>query len=140
VNWEVTIVTSNLVLRGQPTWKLRDRQLGPFTIEEQIGKQCYRSKLEATIRLHPVFHVNNLRTCSTTSFRYVVQVTTLEGDEDEFRVSHICDVSIESFRERRGIYLLFMTHFNDDDIPHVWHRLNEVHRTAALQDFMETSQ
>jgi hypothetical protein len=33
-----------------------------------------------------------------------------------------------------------MTHFNDDDIPLVWHRLNEVHRTTALQDFLETPQ
>jgi hypothetical protein len=33
-----------------------------------------------------------------------------------------------------------MTHFNDDDIPPVWHRLNEVHRTTALQDFFETLQ
>jgi hypothetical protein len=24
--------------------------------------------------------------------------------------------------------------------PHVWHRLNEVHCTTALQDFLETSQ
>jgi hypothetical protein len=33
-----------------------------------------------------------------------------------------------------------MTHFNDDDIPPAWHQLNEAHRTAALQDFMETPQ
>jgi hypothetical protein len=33
-----------------------------------------------------------------------------------------------------------MTHFNDDDIPHVWHRLNETHRTTALQDFLEMPQ
>jgi hypothetical protein len=33
-----------------------------------------------------------------------------------------------------------MTYFGDDDIPHVWHRLNEVHRTKALQDFLETPQ
>jgi hypothetical protein len=31
-----------------------------------------------------------------------------------------------------------MTHFSDDDIPPVWHRLYEVHRTIALQDFLET--
>jgi hypothetical protein len=31
-----------------------------------------------------------------------------------------------------------MTHFRDDDIPRVWYRLNEVHRTTALQDFVET--
>jgi hypothetical protein len=29
--------------------------------------------------------------------------------------------------------LLFMTHFSDDDIPHVSHRLNEVHLTTALR-------
>jgi hypothetical protein len=33
-----------------------------------------------------------------------------------------------------------MTYFNDDDIPHVWHQLNEVHRTLALQDFLVTPQ
>jgi hypothetical protein len=33
-----------------------------------------------------------------------------------------------------------MTHFRDDDIPPIWHRLNEVHRTTALQDFLETPQ
>jgi hypothetical protein len=33
-----------------------------------------------------------------------------------------------------------MKHFGDDDIPHVWHRLKEVHRTTALKDFLETPQ
>jgi hypothetical protein len=63
-----------------------------------------------------------------------------EGDDEEFDVSHISDVCIKSLPERRGKYLLFMTHFSDDDIPPVWHRLNEVHRPTALQDFLETPQ
>jgi hypothetical protein len=33
-----------------------------------------------------------------------------------------------------------MMHFSYDDIPPVSHRLNEVRRTMALQDFMETPQ
>jgi hypothetical protein len=33
-----------------------------------------------------------------------------------------------------------MANFSDDGIPHVWHRLNEVHRTKTLQDFLETPQ
>jgi hypothetical protein len=33
-----------------------------------------------------------------------------------------------------------MTHFNDDDIPRVWHRLKDVHRTTELQDLLETPQ
>jgi hypothetical protein len=65
-------------------------------------------------------------------------VTVREGDDEEFDVSHISAVSIKSLPRRRGKYLLFMTHFSDDDIPHVWHRLDEVHRTTTLQDFLET--
>jgi hypothetical protein len=67
-------------------------------------------------------------------------VIVLEGDDEEFDVSHISFVCIKSLHGRRGKYLLFMTHFRDDDIPLVWHRLNEVHRTTALQDFLETPQ
>jgi hypothetical protein len=67
-------------------------------------------------------------------------VTVPKGDDEEFDVSHISDVSIKSLLRRRGKYLLFMTLFNDGDIPPVWHRLNEVHRTTALQHFLETPQ
>jgi hypothetical protein len=137
---KVSVVTTNLFLRGQPNMKLRDRQLGPFTVEEQIGKHIYRLKLPATVRLHHVFHVNNLRPCSTVPLRPAVPVTVPEGDDEDFDVSHIYALCIKSLHGRRRKYLLFMTHFHDDDIPPVWHRLNEVHRTMALQDFLETPQ
>jgi hypothetical protein len=67
-------------------------------------------------------------------------VTTPKGDDDEFEASHISVVCIKSFSGRRGKYSLFMTHFINDDIPPVWHRLNEVHCTTALQNFQETPQ
>jgi hypothetical protein len=136
----VSVVTANLFLRGQPNRKLKDKQLGPFTVEGQIGKHSYRLKIPATIRLHHVFHVNNLRPSSTAPLRPYVPVTVHEGDDEEFDVSHISAVCIKSLPGRRGKYLLFMTHFSDDDIPPVRHRLNEVHRTRALQDFLETPQ
>jgi hypothetical protein len=75
---KVTIVAKNLFLRGQPNRKLRDRQLGPLTFEEHIGKLSYMLKLPATLRLHLVFRINNLRLCSTASLRYVVPVAILE--------------------------------------------------------------
>jgi hypothetical protein len=137
---KVSVVTANLFLRGQPNRKLRDRQLGPFSVEEQIRKHSYILKLLATVCFRPVFHVNNLRPCSTTPLRPAVPVTILEGDDEEFDVSHISAVCIKSLPGRRGKHLLFMTHFIDDEIPPVWHRLNEVHRTTALQDFLETPQ
>jgi hypothetical protein len=51
-----------------------------------------------------------------------------KGDDEEFDISHIYVVCIKPLPRREGKYLLFMTHFSDDDIPPVWHRLNEVHR------------
>jgi hypothetical protein len=93
---KVSVVTSSLFLRGQPNKKLRDRQLGPFTLEEQSGKHIYILKLPTTIRLHLVFHVNNLRPCSTAPLRRGVLVIVLEGDDEEFDVSHIFVVCIKS--------------------------------------------
>jgi hypothetical protein len=57
---KMIVVTKHLFktpcfLHGQPNTKLRDRQLGPFSVEEHIGKHNYKLKLPATIRLHPVF-------------------------------------------------------------------------------------
>jgi hypothetical protein len=107
---KVSVVTTNLFMRGQPNRKFIDRLLGPFTVKEQTGKHSYKLKLPTTLRLHPVFHVNNLRPCSTTPLRPAVPVTVLEGDDEEFDVSHISVVCIKSLPGRRGKYLLFMTH------------------------------
>jgi hypothetical protein len=115
--------------------KLRDRQLGPFPVEEQIRKHIYKLKLPTTLRLHRVFHVNNLRPFSTTSLRLAVPVTVHEGDDEEFDVSHVSAMCFKSLPRRRGKYLLFMTHLSDDDIPPLWHWLNEVHRTTVIQIF-----
>jgi hypothetical protein len=67
-------------------------------------------------------------------------VIVLEGDDEEFDVSNVYALCIKSLLGRRGKYLLFMTHFRDDDIPPIGHRLNEGHKTMALQDFLETPQ
>jgi hypothetical protein len=93
---KLSVVTANIFLRGEPNRKLRDRQLGPFTVEEQIGKQNYRLKLPAAVRLHPMLHGNNLRPCSTAPPRPAVLVTVLEGDVEEFDVCHIFVVCVKS--------------------------------------------
>jgi hypothetical protein len=90
---KATVVTKHLVLRGHPNRKLQYRLLGPFIIE-QIGKHIYRLKLPTTVRLHLVFHANNLRPCSTASLRPHVPVTVSEGDGEELTVSHIFVVCI----------------------------------------------
>jgi hypothetical protein len=96
----LSVVTKNLFMRGHPNRKLRDRQLGPFTSEEQLGKHVYKLLLPSTFRLHPAFYVNNLRTLSAASLRHAVTLTTLEGDGEEFDVSHILVVCIKSLLGR----------------------------------------
>jgi hypothetical protein len=77
-----TFVTKNLFMIGQLNRKLRDRQLGPFTIEQHIWEHSNGLKLPTTNRLHPGLHVNNLRPISTFSLRHVVPLTTPETEDD----------------------------------------------------------
>jgi hypothetical protein len=137
---KVTVITKNIFLRRQPNGKLRDRQLGPFTVEEHIGKRIYRLSVPTKVSLHPMFHVSNLRPCSTTFLWLAVLVTTSNDDDDELEVSQISTMCIKSLLRRRGRYLLFMTRLSDDSIPRFRHRLNEVHPTTTLQKFLETPQ
>jgi hypothetical protein len=83
---KVAIVTKNLFFRGELNRKLRNRHVGPFTFEEQIGKHGYIFQLPTRVRLHPVFHVNNLRPYSTVSLRLHVPATVSKGDDEEFDV------------------------------------------------------
>jgi hypothetical protein len=95
--------------------------LDHLQLKRHIGKHIYRFRLLAKVHLHPVFHINNIRPCSTSSLRPHVPVTVQEEDDEEFDVSHIYVVCIKSSPRRRGKYLLLMTHFKDDDIPPKWH-------------------
>jgi hypothetical protein len=137
---KVIIITKNIFLRGQPNRKLRDRQLGVFIIKQRIEKDSYGLKLPARVRLHSMLYVNNPQPCSTSSLRHVVHVTTPNGDDDDVEVSHIFALCIKLLHGRRGKYMLFMTHFNDNDIPRMWHQLNDVHRATTSQNFLETPQ
>jgi hypothetical protein len=99
--YNVRVVTKNFFLRGQPSRQLRDRQLGPFIAEEQIGKHNYKFKLPSRVRLHPMSHVNNLRPYCIALLCFVVSVTAQEDDE-EFDVSHIYTLCIKSSTFQRG--------------------------------------
>jgi hypothetical protein len=79
---KVSLVTTNIFLRGHTNWKLKDTQLGTLSLEEQTGKHIYIMKFLARVRVHNVFHVNNLRPCSTAPLRPMVVVVVPEGDDE----------------------------------------------------------
>lgn len=63
-NWKkgdsVMLSTRNLkVLR--PTKKLGDLYIGPFVIQEKVSSHAFQLQLPASMRIHDVFHVSQLR-------------------------------------------------------------------------------
>ena len=55
----VLVSTKNLRLRG-PSAKMSQRFMGPFRVDEPIGKQAYRLHLPTRMKIHNVFHVSAL--------------------------------------------------------------------------------
>jgi hypothetical protein len=84
-----------------------------------------------------VFHVISFRLCPSATLRLFVHVTTTE-DDDEYDLDNIFVVTIDIVHERRVKYMLFYTHFKDEQIPLVWHRLNEAQRTFVLHQFLDS--
>jgi hypothetical protein len=98
----------------------------------------YKLELPSSVRLHPMFHVNNLRPSPTTTLRPFVFVTTHEDDGGGYGLDCISAVRIENLLGRRGKWMLFYIDFRNEHIPPFWHRLNEVRRTIALQSFLDS--
>jgi hypothetical protein len=57
----VLLSTANLALPRNLTRKLAKLYDGPFQVLERVGQNAYRLELPASVRLHPVFNVSQLR-------------------------------------------------------------------------------
>jgi hypothetical protein len=43
--------------------RFKDGHVGPFTVLENVGAYNYKLELQSYVRMHPVFHVDNLCAC-----------------------------------------------------------------------------
>ena len=83
--------TRNLKTKGIPE-KLKKRFVGPFKIEERIGRQAYKLSLPENWKIHPVFHILLLKMWNTASLQEEEEVPVdddLELEELYYEVEKI---------------------------------------------------
>jgi hypothetical protein len=94
------LLASKNIAMPRPSKKLDHRFLGPFQIEEPIGKQSYRLVLpKAYSRIHPVFHVSLLEPyhCREGEAIPPPPPPIQQSDGEEYEIEQVLDE-----RTRRG--------------------------------------
>ena len=74
--------TRNLKVRGIPD-KLKKRFMGPFKIQERIGRQAYRLLLPKTWKVHPIFHISLLKKWNAVDLQEEEEVPVEEPEVEE---------------------------------------------------------
>jgi len=100
----------------RPSNKLDHKLIGPYTILEKIGSRAYKLELQATVRIHPVFHISLLEPTASTEPIPEHQQTppppVVIQEQQEWEVEKILD----SRRHRNQIqYRVKWTGFHDPD-------------------------
>ena len=140
---KVTICTSHLKLRNQPSNKLRQRFIGPYPITKVLSPVSYELQLPGTLnRIHPVFHISKLIATNVPEAPMDITPAALEED-NEFQVESILEYKIDKFplRYRRGPCLLFkvrwaLPYTSQDDS---WEPFVLLKNVDALQIFIRTN-
>ena len=113
----VLLSTANIALPRNLTRKLARLYDGPFKVKACIGDNAYELELPASVRLHPVFNVSQLRPYRDPSARFPGRVTepqppiVVDGEED-YEVEAILG---HRDRRRRREYLVKWVGYPDLD-------------------------
>ena len=97
----VLLSTANLALPRNLSRKLAKLYDGPFQVQARVGQNAYRLELPASVRLHPVFNVSQLRPYRQPTDRFPgrrvdPQPPVVVDGEEEYEVQEVL-----SHRDRR---------------------------------------
>ena len=133
----VYLSTKGLNIRSQNCQKLKDRFIGPYKVLQTVGKTSYKLQLPKGFRLHPVFHVDNLKPANSDSPLRILHVDAVNDDTD-YQIDRITEVKLDNWPNRRGLYVLFKTYYTGYDHPE-WSLLELLNDTQALDRFLKTN-
>ncbi|XP_024007917.1 uncharacterized protein LOC112083927 [Eutrema salsugineum] len=114
--------------------KLAARFYGPFEVIEKIGKAAYRLKLPASSKIHPVFHVSQLK-AAIGSQNTVTALPETFTDAGEFVLEP--DAVLETRFDKHGGLELLITWKDLPQHEATWFSVREFERsypTFALED------
>jgi hypothetical protein len=130
---QVLLSATNLNL-STPSRKLSSKFIGPFAIEKSVSQVAYRLSLPATMKIHPVFHVSQLRPYLDPVPLHEVppRPPPIEvEDELEYEVETVLDKRI---RHRRTEYLVKWHGYPEYDAT--WEPLSNLqHAQDVINDF-----
>jgi hypothetical protein len=97
---QVLVSSAHINLASQakrPSKKLQHRFIGPYRIIQKVSPVAYKLELPDSLKIHPVFHISNLRPyMSPTTFEHrpvhaLPPDPVSMGDHEEFEVEQILD-------------------------------------------------
>jgi len=125
----------------QPSKKLSEKNLGPYSIIVQVGSLSFTLHLPDSMRaVHPVFHVSQLELAIPNTIPDRIQPPPPPGEVDgepEFEISEILDSKVD--RQCRTCKLLYLVHwsgYKGTDKETSWLLATELgNATELLEDY-----
>jgi hypothetical protein len=139
---KVMLDTMNLYIRNQPTYKFKQRYVGPYRIVKVISPTSYELQLPGTINIHPVFHISKLKISNNPTSPMDI-MPTMNKVTEEYQVQQIMDFKVDTLpsRYKRGPCLLFRVRWAPPYTSHddSWEPYVLLQNVDALIEFMRTN-
>jgi hypothetical protein len=121
----------------RPSRKLSERRYGPFQIIEKVSDLNYRLKLPSTWKIHPVFHVDQLRKYHEDPEKpnFTEPAPDLVEGREEYEVEKVLDAQfrfLQGTRKKALHFLVKWVGYHDKD--NTWEPLENVKNSQDLID------
>jgi len=114
--------------------------VGPFKVIQKVGKVAYKLELPASMKVHPVFHVNLLHKYRSDGTVQPPPPPVLVDDQLEYEVERILqhrDVALGRKRSRREYLIKWLGYGPEHNS---WERVSDMHCDDLIQEYWNAVQ